>query len=126
MLSLMAIVISCAGDNVLADRLCNYLMSKIRFPKDGSASDFILHNMDEIEIRDKEANVRKDNVRQALNDFLASDSSLSRYSITEFDDILTIGIKKTLDSIVVTCEICSYIAADEDDLSIHRMTHGLV
>jgi len=59
-----------------------------------------------------------------VQDFIDSDSRLAeRYPITEFNNILIVGITKNLDEIIVIYEICGYIAASQEDLITHKNTH---
>jgi hypothetical protein len=125
----MTIIVSCARDNELAERLYHYLLLRIASVNDISergAAEFISHNADEIEIRNEEVKMERSSIREAVDDFVSSDSGLAGYSVTEFGDIPTIGIRQSLSSVVLACEMCGYIAAHEDDLRIHKMTHGLL
>jgi hypothetical protein len=83
---------------------------------------------DELEIVLEKLGVSKDEIRKLLHDFIKSNSELADYySITEFNDnVFVVGISKSLDEMTVNCEICGYIASSEDDLNIHKRTHGLI
>lgn len=62
-----------------------------------------------------------------LHDFIKCNPELADYySITEYDDLFVVGIPKGLDEMTVNCEMCGYIASSEDDLIIHKRTHGLI
>jgi hypothetical protein len=37
-----------------------------------------------------------------------------------------LGIRKSLNEIVVYCEMPGYTATSEEDLTIHKRTHGLI
>ncbi|MDQ4100926.1 MAG: hypothetical protein M3115_01890 [Thermoproteota archaeon] len=69
-----------------------------------------------------------EDIKKLLQDFIKSypDLLANNYSVTEFEDVLVVGIPKSLDELTVNCEICGYIASDEEDLIIHKRTHGLV
>ena len=83
---------------------------------------------DEVEIVLEKLGVSKDEIRKLLHDFIKSNSELADYySITEFNDnVFVVGIQKSLDEMTVNCEMCGYIASSEEDLNIHKRTHGLI
>lgn len=120
-----SIVISCAGDNELARKINDYLMDKITPSHD---TVYISLSEDELEIVLEKLGVSKDEIRKLLHDFIKSNSELADYySITEFNDnVFVVGIPKSLDEMTVNCEICGFIASSEDDLNIHKRTHGLI
>jgi hypothetical protein len=120
-----SIVISCAGDNELARKINDYLMDKITPSHD---TVYISLSENELEIVLEKLGVSKDEIRKLLHDFIKSNSELADYySITEFNDkVFVVGIPKSLDEMTVNCEICGYIASSEDDLNIHKRTHGLI
>jgi uncharacterized ferredoxin-like protein len=119
-----SIVINCAGDNELARKINDYLMGKITQSSD---TIYISLSEDEIEIILEKLGVSRDEIRKLLHDFIKSNPELADYySITEFDDIFVVGIPKSLDEMTVNCEICGYIASSEEDLNVHKRTHGLI
>ena len=119
-----SIVISCAGDNELARKINDYLRDRIVPTKD---TIYISLSEDEVEIVLEELGVSRDDIRKTLHDFIKSDPNLAdHYSITEFDDIFVVGIPTSLDEMIVNCEMCGYIASSEEDLNIHKRTHGLI
>lgn len=119
-----SIVISCAGDNELARKINDYLRDRIVPSKD---TNYISLSEDEVEIVLEELGVSRDDIRKTLHDFIKSDPNLAdHYSITEFDDIFVVGIPTSLDEMIVNCEMCGYIASSEEDLNIHKRTHGLI
>ena len=119
-----SIVISCAGDNELARKINDYLRDRIVPSKD---TIYISLSEDEVEIVLEELGVSRDDIRKTLHDFINSDPNLAdHYSITEFDDIFVVGIPTSLDEMIVNCEMCGYIASSEEDLNIHKRTHGLI
>ena len=120
-----SIVISCAGDRELARKINDFLVGKIT---QSSNTIYISLTEDEIEIVLEKLGVSRDDVKKLLHDFIKSDPTLlaDRYSITEFDEVFIVGIPKSLDEMTVNCEICGYIASDEEDLIIHKRTHGLI
>jgi hypothetical protein len=121
---LSSIVISCAGDNELARKINDYVVAKITQSSD---TIYISLSEDEIEISLEKLRVTKDEIRQLLNEFIKSNPELAdSYSITEFEDMFVVGIPKSLDEMTINCEICGYIASGEEDLIIHKRTHGLI
>lgn len=66
-------------------------------------------------------------MREILHGFIKSDPDLTdHYSITEFEDMFVVGIPRSLDEMIINCEMCGYIASSEEDLNIHKRTHGLI
>src|SRR5262245_30209412 len=119
-----SIVINCAGDNELARKVNDYLMNTMVTSKD---TVYISLLEDEIEIVLEKLGVSRDSIRKLLNDFLKSDPDVANhYTITEFEDVFILGIPKSLDEIIVNCEMCGYIASSEEDLTIHKSTHGMI
>ena len=117
-------VISCAGDNELDRKINDYLIDRIVPPKD---TVYISLSEDEIEIDLEKLGVSRDDIRKLLHKFIKSNPDFAdNYSITEFDDVFVVGIPKSLDEMTTNCEICGYIASSEEDLIIHKRTHGLI
>jgi uncharacterized ferredoxin-like protein len=122
---LSSIVISSAGDNELARKINEYLINQIALSHD---TIYISLYEDEIEIDSEKLGVSKDEIKKLLHDFIKSNSELVKYySVTEFNDnVFVIGIQKSLDEMTANCEMCGYIASSEEDLNIHKRTHGLI
>ncbi len=119
-----SIVINCAGDNELARKINDYLKDRIVPSKD---TIYISLSEDEVEIVLEKLGVSKDEIRKLMNEFMKSNPELAdSYSVTEFEDMFVVGIPKSLDEMTVNCEICGYIASSEEDLIIHKRTHGLI
>jgi hypothetical protein len=118
------IVINCAGDNELARKINDYLIHKTTQSCD---TIYISLSEDELEIVLEKLGVSKDEIRKLLNEFMKSNPELAdSYSITEFEDMFVVGIPKSLDEMIVNCELCGYIASSEEDLNVHKRTHGLI
>ena len=118
------IVINCAGDIELARKINEYLRDRI-VPSRNTI--YISLSQDEVEIVLEKLELSRDDIRKILHDFIKSDPKLAeRYSINELEDLFVVGIPKSLDEMTVNCEICGYIASDEEDLIIHKRTHGLI
>jgi hypothetical protein len=119
-----SIVINCAGDNELARKINDYLLSKITSSDDAA---YISLYEDELEVGLEKLGVSRESIIKLLQEFVNSNPELAdRYSVTEFDDVIVVGITKSLDEMVVNCEMCGYIAASKEDLNIHKRTHGLI
>ena len=119
-----SIVINCAGDNELARKINDYLVGKITHSNDTT---HVLLSEDELEIVVEKLEDAKDEIRKLLNEHIKSNPELAdNYSITEFNDMFIVGIPKRLDEMTVNCEMCGYIASSEEDLNIHKRTHGLI
>jgi hypothetical protein len=119
-----SIVINCAGDNELARKINDYLKAKITQSDD---TIYISLSEDELEIDLEKLRISKANVRKLLKDFIKSNPDLADYySIMEFEDMFVVGIPKSIDEMTVNCEMCGYIASSEEDLNIHKRTHGLI
>ena len=119
-----SIIINCAGDNELARKIYGYLMDRIISSKDTT---YISLSKDQIEIVLEKLGVSRDYIREQLHEFIRTDPELADfYSIIEFDDVFVVGILKRLDEMIVNCEMCGYIASSEEDLNIHKRTHGLI
>jgi hypothetical protein len=101
-----SIVINCVGDNELARKINDYLMDRIVLSKD---TIYISHSEDELEIVLEKLGVSRDDIRMMLHDFIKSDPELTdSYSITEFEDMFVVGIPKSLDEMIVNCEMWIY------------------
>lgn len=113
------VVVSCAGDDELAKKLHSYLASKFS----PAPADLISLEEDEITIT---PSIKNDAIRKSLDEFVKSNPDLASYSVIEFGDIFTVGIPQSLDKVILSCEICGYLARHEDELNIHKRTHGLL
>ena len=112
----MSIIVSCAGDTQLAEKLGTFLLSK---------SVDVSIKIDEIAIETDAQNIKSADVRNLLTEFLATNSDLTQHSITELGDLFTVGISQSIDKVVLSCEMCGYLAHDEDEMIIHKRIHGL-
>jgi uncharacterized ferredoxin-like protein len=91
-----------------------------------SDTTYVSVSEDEVEIVVEKMGISRNVVKDLLNAYVKSNSSLSNYSITELDNIFAIGIRKSLNEVVLNCEMCGYVAGSEGDLIVHRRTHGLI
>ena len=121
MVNVVDILINFAGDVFLAGAVKDYLLSK----------GFVLNvhmtpDRDEISISIQENNIRKGNIliKEILRNYL-DEHNLTKYNVTEFENILTVGIPKKIEDIsnLLMCEICGWRLNTEEELLIHRRTH---
>ena len=117
------ILINFAGDVFLAEAVKDYLSSK------GIILDIhMTSNRDEISISIQENNIRKGNmlIKEILRNYL-DEHNLTKYNVTEFENILTVGIPKEIEDIsnLLMCEICGWRLNTEEELLVHRRTHWI-
>ena len=121
MVNVIDILINFAGDVFLAEAVKDYLSSK----------GFVLNvhmtpDRDEISISIQENNIRKGNklIKEILRNYL-DEHNLTKYNVSEFENILTVGIPKKIEEIsnLLMCEICGWRLNTEEELLIHRRTH---
>jgi hypothetical protein len=117
------ILINFVGDVFLAGAVKDYLSSK----------GFVLNahmtpDRDEISISIQENNMRKGSIliKEILRNYL-DEHNLTKYNVTEFENILTVGIPKKIEDIsnLLMCEICGWRLNTEEELLIHRRTHWI-
>lgn len=123
MVNVVDILINFAGDVFLAKAVKDYLSSK------GFILDIRMTlNKDEISISIQENNIRKGNnlIKEILRNYL-DEHNLTKYNVTEFENILTVGIPKEIEDIstLLMCEICGWRLNTEEELLIHRRTHWI-
>ena len=121
MVNVVNILINFAGDVFLAEAVKDYLSSK------GFILDIhMTPNKDEISISIQENNIRKGNnlIKEILRNYL-DEHNLTKYNVSEFENILTVGIPKKIEEIsnLQMCEICGWRLNTEEELLIHRRTH---
>lgn len=121
MVNVVDILINFAGDVFLAEAVKDHLSSK------GFILDIhMTPNKDEISISIQENNIRKGNnlIKEILRNYL-DEHNLTKYNVSEFENILTVGIPKKIEEIsnLLMCEICGWRLNTEEELLIHRRTH---
>ena len=121
MVNVVNILINFAGDVFLAEAVKDHLSSK------GFILDIhMTPNKDEISISIQENNIRKGNnlIKEILRNYL-DEHNLTKYNVSEFENILTVGIPKKIEEIsnLLMCEICGWRLNTEEELLIHRRTH---
>ena len=123
MVNVVEILINFAGDVFLAKAVKDYLSSK------GFILDIhMTSNKDEISLSIQEINIRKGIkvVKEILRNYL-DEHNLTKYNVTEFENILTVGIPKEIEDIsnLLMCEICGWRLNTEEELLVHRRTHWI-
>ena len=120
------IVISCAGDNELAKDLYDYLLRNLKAAK-SNIDDVTALTVDEIEIVDYMGEIPRENIRSLLRSFLDLRSERAKeHTITELENIFTIGVKTDLLKEMKLCEFCGYISKDYHDMYQHRLRCAFV
>jgi hypothetical protein len=121
--NMVHIVINFAGDVLLAQAVKSYLSSQ-----DLVSSIYMILESDEISISLEKNKERNGNslIKEILRNYLDS-HNLTRYQITDLENILTVGIPKDIDEIsnLLMCEICGWRVTTEEELLIHRRTHWI-
>ena len=67
-------------------------------------------------------------IRSLLLEYLNSFIIYKNYQIVEFANVITVGIPKDIVEIskLVFCEICGYGLSNEEELLVHRRSHGII
>jgi hypothetical protein len=92
-----------------------------------NVEDFTTLTVDEIEIVDYLGEIPQKNVRALLQSFLDQRSERGeKHTITELEDIFTIGVKTDLLKEMKLCEFCGYISKDYHDMYQHRLRCAFV
>jgi hypothetical protein len=116
--------INFAGDIILANNIYNHFISnstineKVKLEEDN-----IIISIN----REHDKNVIKQ-VRSLLQEYLNSFIIYKNHKIFELENIFTVGIPKNIVEIskLVFCEICSYGLSNEEELLVHRRSHGII
>ena len=116
--------ISFAGDITLANNIYNHFISnsiineKVKLEEDNI---IIFIN------REYDKNVIKQ-IRSLLQEYLNSFIIYKNYQIFELGNVFTVGIPKDIVEIskLVFCEICGYGLSNEEELLVHRRSHGII
>ena len=121
------LIINFAGDIDLANNIYNYFISnsiiikeKIEIKIDEDNILLYLYN-------EQDKKVIKQ-IRSLLQEYLDSFKIYKNHKIIELENILTVGIPKDIVEIsnFVFCEICGYGMSSEEELLVHRRSHGIL
>ena len=116
--------INFAGDIILANNIYNYFISNsIINEKVKLEDDNIIISINS----EYDKNVIKQ-IRSLLQEYLDSFKIYKNHKIIELENILTVGIPKDIVEIsnLVFCEICGYGMSSEEELLVHRRSHGIL
>lgn len=117
--------INFAGDITLANNIYNHFISsnsiineKVKLEEDNIII-FINREYDKNEIKQ---------IRSLLQEYLNSFIIYKNHQIFELENIFTVGIPKDIVEIskLVFCEICGYGLSNEEELLVHRRSHGII
>ena len=120
------LIINFAGDIDLTNNIYNFFISNS-----------ILNEKIEIKIEednivlsifDKQDKQVIKQIRSLLQEYLDSFKIYKNHKIIELENILTVGIPKDIVEIsnLVFCEICGYGMSSEEELLVHRRSHGIL
>ena len=116
--------INFAGDITLANNIYNHFISNsIIKEKIKLEEDTIIISIN----REYDKNVIKQ-IRSLLQEYLNSFIIYKNYQIFELGNVFTVGIPKNIVEIskLVFCEICGYGLSNEEELLVHRRSHGII
>lgn len=116
--------INFAGDITLANNIYNHFISnsiineKVKLEEDNIII-FINREYDKNEIKQ---------IRSLLQEYLNSFIIYKKHQIFELGNVFTVGIPKDIVEIskLVFCEICGYGLSNEEELLVHRRSHGII
>ena len=119
------VIINFSGDIDLANNIYNYFISnsinnekiEIKIEEDN----LVISIFNE---QDKKA-IKK--IRSLLQEYLDSFKIYKNHQIIELENVITVGIPKDITEIsnLVFCEICGYGMSSEEELLVHRRSHGI-
>ena len=119
-------IINFAGDIELAHNIYSYFISnsiinekiEIKIEEDNVVIS-ILNEQDKKIIKQ---------IMSLLQEYLDSFKIYKNHQITELENIITVGIPKDIADIsnLVFCEICGYGMSSEEELLVHRRSHGII
>jgi hypothetical protein len=115
--------INFASDIVLANNIYNYFVSNSKINENIKLEeDNII-----ISIGKDDKKIDKQ-IISILQEYLNSSKIYNNYRILELDNIFTVGIPKDIVEIskFVFCEICGYGLSNEEELLVHRRSHGII
>jgi hypothetical protein len=119
------LIINFSGDIDLANNIYNYFISnsikneKIEIKIE---EDYLVISI--FNEQDKKA-IKK--IRSLLQEYLDSFKIYKNHKIIELENVITVGIPKDITEIsnLVFCEICGYGMSSEEELLVHRRSHGI-
>jgi hypothetical protein len=120
------LIINFAGDTDLANNMYNFFISnsiinkkiEIKIEEDNLV----------ISIFNEQTKKIDQQIRSLVQEYLDSFTTYRNYQISELENIITVGIPKDIAEIstLVFCEICGYGMSSEEELLVHRRSHGIL
>jgi hypothetical protein len=120
------LIINFAGDIDLANNMYNFFISnsiinkkiEIKIEEDNLV----------ISIFNEQTKKIDQQIRSLVQEYLDSFTTYRNYQISELENIITVGIPKDIAEIstLVFCEICGYGMSSEEELLVHRRSHGIL
>jgi hypothetical protein len=119
-------IINFAGDTDLANNMYNYFISNSIINKKIEIK--IEEDSLVISIFNEQTKKIDKQIRSLLQEYLDSFTTYRNYQISELENIITVGIPKDIAEIstLVFCEICGYGMSSEEELLVHRRSHGIL
>ena len=116
--------INFTGDIILANNIYNHFISHLTINEKVKLEE---NNIIISINREHDKNVIKQ-IRSLLQEYLNSLIIYKNHKIFELENIFTVGIPKDIVEIskLVFCEICGYGLSTEEELLVHRRSHGII
>ncbi len=120
------LIINFAGDTDLANNMYNFFISNTIINKKIEIK--IEEDNLVISIFNEQTKKIDQQIRSLLQEYLDSFTTYRNYQISELENIITVGIPKDIAEIstLVFCEICGYGMSSEEELLVHRRSHGIL
>ena len=123
-------IINFAGDIDLANNIYNSFISnsiineKIDIKIEEEEEDNLVISISNVQDK-KEVSKQ---IISLLQEYLDSFEIYKNHQIIELENIITVGIPKDIAEIstLVFCEICGYGMSTEEELLVHRRSHGIL
>jgi hypothetical protein len=121
------LIINFAGDIDLANNIYNSFISNSIINKKieiNLEEDNLVISIFNEQVK-KEVNKQ---IMRLLQEYLDSFEVYKNHQIIELENIITVGIPKDIAEIstLVFCEICGYAMSTEEELLVHRRSHGIL
>jgi hypothetical protein len=124
------LIINFAGDIDLANNIYNSFISnsiineKIDIKIEEEEEDNLVISISNVQDK-KEVSKQ---IISLLQEYLDSFEIYKNHQIIELENIITVGIPKDIAEIstLVFCEICGYGMSTEEELLVHRRSHGIL
>ena len=121
-------IINFAGDIDLANNIYNSFISNSTINK---KIEINIEEEDNLVISIFNEQVKKEvnkQIMRLLQEYLDSFEVYKNHQIIELENIITVGIPKDIAEIstLVFCEICGYGMSTEEELLVHRRSHGIL